>query len=94
MKAYNQIQFFYLKHFLLLIPLCIILLSCVGAFAAYYITLAGMSLLNFTFLFISVVFAMGYLTAILGQVKPAFTFKILIYSLAVETILLAVQLIL
>lgn len=58
------------------------------------ITLSSISLLSFTFLFISLVYNIGYLTAILKQLTPTFVFIILIYLLAVEAILLAVQLIL
>ncbi|MGA1029523.1 MAG: hypothetical protein ACO3SY_02345 [Flavobacteriaceae bacterium] len=94
MNTYNKLQTFYLQHFLLLLPLCIILLACVGAFAAYYITLAGMTALNFTLLVVSVIFAMGYLTAILGQIKPVRTFNILMVSLLIEIGLVALQLIL
>lgn len=65
-----------------------------GAFAAYYITLAGMTALNFTLLVVSVIFAMGYLTAILGQIKPVRTFNILMVSLLIEIGLVALQLIL
>ncbi len=93
MKTYNKLLRFYLQHFLLLIPLCIILLSCVGAFAAYYITIEGMNPLNFTLLFVSVAFAMSYLTAILGQVKAATTFPILLFSLGIEVVLLTFKLI-
>ena len=93
MITYNNLLQFYLKHFLLVIPLCIILLSCVGAFAAYYITIEGMNPLNFTLLVVSVVFAMSYLTAILGQIKASTTFDVLMVSLLIEVVLLTSKLI-
>ena len=53
-----------------------------------------MTALNFTLLVVSVIFAMGYLTAILGQIKPVRTFNILMVSLLIEIGLVALQLIL
>lgn len=93
MRAYNKLQQFYLDHFLLVLPLCIILLSCVGAFAAYYITLEGMNPLNFLLLLVSLIFSMSYLTAILGQIKASKTFNVLMFSLIVEVVLLTLKLI-
>jgi len=52
MKLYKSIEDFYLSHFYLLISLAIILLSCVGGFTVYYITLKGMSLFNFTQMYV------------------------------------------
>lgn len=47
MKLYTSIERFYLNHFYLLIPLAIILLSCIEGFAVYFITAKGMSEVNF-----------------------------------------------
>jgi hypothetical protein len=74
MKLYKSIEDFYLSHFYLVIPLAIILLSCVGGFAVYYITLKGMSLFNFTQMFLCVAGAMFYLTSILGQMPKRTSF--------------------
>ena len=54
MKLYKSIEDPYLSHFYLVIPLAIIILSCVGGFEVNYITLKGMSLFNFTQMFLCV----------------------------------------
>jgi hypothetical protein len=66
MKLYKSIEDFYLSHFYLVIPLATILLSCVGGFAVYYITLKGMSLFNFTLMFLCVAGAMFLSNQYLG----------------------------
>lgn len=43
MKYYNSLQRFYLSKFYLLVPAAIIILACLGSFAGYYLTKAGMS---------------------------------------------------
>jgi len=61
MKLYTSIERFYLNHFYLLIPLAIILLSCIGGFAVYFITVKGMSVVNFIQMLLCVAGAMFYL---------------------------------
>jgi len=63
MKLYTSIERFYLNHFYLLIPLAIILLSCIGGFAVYFITAKGMSVVNFIQMLLCVAGAMFYLPA-------------------------------
>lgn len=92
MKLYKSIEDFYLSHFYLVIPLAIILLSCVGGFAVYYITIKGMILFNFFQMFLSVAGAMRYLTSILGQVARKTSFIFFFYGLLLEIILLAYNL--
>jgi hypothetical protein len=53
MKTYTLIERFYLNHFYLVMPLALILLSCVGGFALYFITAKGISLFNLLQLFLS-----------------------------------------
>jgi hypothetical protein len=92
MKLYKSIEDFYLSHFYLVIPLAIILLSCVGGFAVYYITIKGMTLFNFIQMFLSVAGAMLYLTSILGQMARKTSFIFFFYGLLLEIILLAYNL--
>ena len=79
MKLYKSIEEFYLSHFYIVIPLAIILIACVGSFGAYYITLKGMTVLNFTMLFFCVAGAMAYLTSILGQLARKTSFQIFFF---------------
>lgn len=92
MKLYKSIEDFYLSHFYLVIPLAIILLSCVGGFAVYYITIKGMTLFNFIQMFLSVAGTMLYLTSILGQMARKTSFIFFFYGLLLEIILLAYNL--
>jgi hypothetical protein len=92
MKLYKSIEDFYLSHFYLVIPLAIILLSCVGGFAVYYITIKGMTLFIFFQMFLSVAGAMLYLTSILGQMARKTSFIFFFYGLLLEIILLAYNL--
>ena len=92
MKLYKSIEDFYLSHFYLVIPLAIILLSFVGGFAVYYITIKGMPLFNFFQMFLSVAGAMLYLTSILGQMARKTSFIFFFYGLLLEIILLAYNL--
>lgn len=92
MKLYKSIEDFYLSHFYLVIPFAIILLSCVGGFAVYYITIKGMTLFNFFQMFLSVAGAMLYLTSILGQMARKTSFIFFFYGLLLEIILLAYNL--
>jgi len=92
MKLYKSIEDFYLSHFYLVIPLAIILLSYVGGFAVYYITIKGMTLFNFFQMFLSVAGAMLYLTSILGQMARKTSFIFFFYGLLLEIILLAYNL--
>jgi len=88
MKAYTRIENFYLNHFYLVMPLALILLSCTGGFAAYFITAKGIALINTLQLFIAITAAMLYLTAILAQMKPKKSFLFFFYGLFLEAFLL------
>jgi len=94
MKYYNSLQRFYLSKFYLLVPAAIIILACLGSFAGYYLTKSGMSGANFFLLFLSVLGAMSYLTAVLGQFPPKTTFKVFVFGFALELILLLISLLL
>ncbi|MEK9787881.1 MAG: hypothetical protein VW261_03315 [Flavobacteriaceae bacterium] len=70
MKTYTLIERFYLNHFYLVMPLALILLSCIGGFAVYFITAKGISLFNLLQLFFAVATAIIYLLAFLAQLSP------------------------
>jgi len=74
MKTYTLIERFYLNHFYLVMPLALILLSCIGGFAVYFITAKGISLFNLLQLFLAVAAAMLYLVAVLAQLSPKKSF--------------------
>ena len=93
MKYYNSLQRFYLSKFYLLIPAAIIILACLGSFVAYYLTKDGMGGANFFLLFLCVLGAMSYLTAVLGQFSPKATFKVFIFGLVLELVLLVISLV-
>lgn len=84
MKFYTSIKKFYLYHFYLVMPLALILLSCIGGFAVYFITAKGMSVLNLLQLFLSTAAAMLYLTAVLAQMSPQKSFHFFIGGLFLE----------
>jgi hypothetical protein len=92
MKLYKSIEQFYLTHFYLLIPLAIILVSCTGGFAVYFITSKGMTPFNFFQMFVSVFGAMLYLTSILGQMTKKRSFVFFFYALLIEVFLVAYNL--
>jgi len=53
-----------------------------------------MSGANFFLLFLSVLGAMSYLTAVLGQFPPKTTFKVFVFGFALKLILLLISLLL
>ena len=93
MKLYTSIERFYLNHFYLLIPLAIILLSCIRGFAVYFITAKGMSVVNFIQMLLCVAGAKFYMTSVLGQIPKKVSFTFLFYGLLLELILLGYNLI-
>ena len=92
MNYYNSIQRFYLSKFYLLVPAAIIILACLGSFVTYYLTKDGTGGGNFFLLFLSVLGAMSYLTAVLGQFSSKTTFKVFIFGLVLELVLLGISL--
>ena len=93
MTLYRKIKQYYVSNFFLMIPFCIILLTTIGSFGAYFITIKGMSTFNFMQLVVCVSGAMAYLTGVLGQLKKEYTFTILSIALLVEVLLVAGNLI-
>ncbi len=76
MNIYKNLQQYYLSKFYLIYPAAMILITCTGAFVTYFLTQKGMTPLNFTLMFLSVVGATLYLAAILGQMPRKTTFII------------------
>ncbi|MEK9614207.1 MAG: hypothetical protein VW080_09840 [Flavobacteriaceae bacterium] len=91
MKIYSTLQRFYLSKYYLFVPASIIILACIGSMVAYYLTQDGMELTNFILLFLSVVGAMAYLTAVLGQLPRKKTFAFFFFGLLLEIGLLVIS---
>jgi hypothetical protein len=91
MKIYSSLQRFYLSKFYLFVPAAIIILACIGSIAAYYLTQDGMEITNFMLLLLSVVGAMAYLTAVLGQLPRKTTFVFFFFGLLLEIGLLVIS---
>lgn len=90
---YNKIKAYYVSNYFLMIPFCIIVLTCTGSLGAYYISSKGMNSINFVQLMLCVFGSMSYLTAVLGQLKKEITFTVLGIALLLEIFLVVVNLI-
>lgn len=87
MNVYNNLLSSFKSEYMLMIPLSIVLQSCLGSIAALYILMAkGDYLLLQLALCIAV--TMMYNAAILAQLKSGIVFKMLIISLLVNVSLL------
>jgi hypothetical protein len=92
MKLYKAIERFYLGKFYLVVPASIIILSCIGSLAVYYITKKGMSVVNFTQMLLCVLGSMAYLTTVLGQSPRKTTFQFFVFGLVLEVVMLVLNL--
>ena len=92
MSFYYNLQQFYVKNYYQLIPAFIIIVACVGSLVTYYLTLEGMSALNFFQLFICVVGAMTYMASVLAQLPRKTTFLFFVLGLLLEVFLLSINL--
>lgn len=75
------------------IPLSIILQSCLGSIAAMLILMKGTNLLTGIELTICVITCMFYNAALLAQLRPKYSFWLLIISLLVNTLLVIINLV-
>lgn len=91
MKLYNLLYEDFEELYLGYSALMIILSSCIASVAAMTILINGHDLVQMIQLFVVVVVAMGYNTAVLAQMKPKFVFNSLLVSLGVCTILAIVN---
>lgn len=87
MNVYNNLLSSFQSSYMLMIPLSIILQSCLGSIAALYVVMAkGPYLLLQLALCIAV--TMVYNASILAQLKSNIVFKFLILSLFVNILIL------
>jgi len=92
MKLISAFRGQFFSRFYLMIPISIIVLACTGSFAVYFITIKGNSPFNFFQMLVSVVVAMSYLAALLGQFKKQVLFNVLMIAMLIETLLLILNL--
>jgi len=85
-EEFNENRFMY-------VPLTIILQSCLGSIAAMLILAQGTTLRSGIELSICVILCMLYNAALLAQLKSKLTFWLLVVSLAVNTLLIVINLI-
>lgn len=80
------------REYYMYIPLTIILQSCIGSIAAMLILSHGTSLLTGIELTLCVITSMLYNAALLAQLKFKLSFWLLIVTLAVNSLLIVVNL--
>ena len=93
MSLYSNFQQFYVKNHYQLIPAFIIIVACLGSLVTYYLTLKGMSPLNFFQLFLCTVVAMTYMASVLAQLPRKTSFLFFVIGLLIEVLLLSLNLI-
>lgn len=76
------------EDYYMYIPLSIIVSSCVGSIAAMTILAQGTSLIAGLELTLAVALCMGYNAALLAGINAKFTFRLLVLSLVVNTLLI------
>ncbi len=76
MSLYQKFRHYYLSNYYMMIPLSIILLTCIGSVAVYLITLKGMYSSTFLMMCLSVIAAGSYLSVLLAQMRKNFVFLI------------------
>ncbi|PKA84004.1 hypothetical protein ATE92_2174 [Ulvibacter sp. MAR_2010_11] len=81
------------EDYYMYIPLTIILQSCVGSIAAMLILSNGFSAVTFIELTLCVSLSMLYNAALLAQLKPKFSFGLLVVSLLLNTLFIIINLI-
>lgn len=91
MKLYNTLYKDFESLYVGYSAVAIILSSCLGAAAAMVILMNGHDFLQMFQLFLVVAVCMIYMSSVLAQMKPKFVFNTLILSLAMSSILLAIN---
>lgn len=87
-----KFQLYYLSHFYMMIPLSIILLTCIGSIAVFLITQKGMSTSTFLIMCLSVIAAGSYLSVLLAQMRRTFVFRVFRYALGIQLALIVYNL--
>lgn len=91
MDFYNKVHADFKQHFILYIPLSIILQSCVGSIAAMFILMNSEETFHFFELTLCVTFAMAYNGVIYGQMKPKWICNMFIATMLVHIVLIIVN---
>ena len=92
MAFFAKFQRYYLSHFYMMIPLSIILLTCIGSIAVFLITQKGMSTSTFLMMCLSVIAAASYLSVLLAQMLRTFVFRVIRYALGIQLALIVYNL--
>lgn len=93
METYNSLLRDFKKNYFIYIPLSIILQSCIGSVAVFYMS---QSPTNASFIFslaICTITCMAYNASVLAQLKYKITFNLLLLSLVVNIIVITAYLI-
>ena len=91
MKIYNNILRDFQSSYLMMIPLSIILQSCLGSAATLYITINKGPMMLFQ-LGLCIAVTMMYNAAVLAQLKSKLVFNLLILSVLINMVLIATTL--
>ncbi len=90
MSIYNKLFLDFKDSYMLMIPLSIILQSCLGSITTMYILLNSDSFLLVS-MTLSVSTCMVYNAAILAQLKPKIVFNLLLISVTINVLLLLIN---
>ena len=91
MNLYTKYLFDFKKHYILYIPLSIILQSCVGSIAAMYVLMNHNSSFYMFELSLCVIVTMSYNASIMAQFKHKWVFNLLILTLIVNIGLIVIN---
>jgi len=90
MSIYNKLFLDFKTSYMLMIPLSIILQSCIGSIAIMYVLLDKGPFIILE-MAISVSICMIYNAAILAQLKPKLVFNLLLLSVIINVLLLIIK---
>ncbi len=89
MTLYNKWLADFKKHFILYVPLSIILQSCLGSISIFYLTELPYSTSSFIRVTLCTIVCMFYNASIMAQLKKQWVFNLLIISLVTNILLIA-----
>ena len=88
MTLYNKWLADFEKHFILYVPLSIILQSCLGSISIFYLTELPYSTSSFIRVTLCTIVCMFYNASIMAQLKKKWVFNLLIISLVTNILLI------
>lgn len=91
MNLYSKYLNDFKEHYILYIPLSIILQSCIGSIAAMYILMNSNPTFHFFELTLCVVVSMAYNAAIFAQLNRKWVFNFLILTFVVNVPLIVIN---